>query len=92
MQGQLRIDSVFVFIVLDEDGTEGVPAFLAPNGMLLPMVAADQARLDQLLPIARDMAALRQVPIHLCRFSTRELLETIGGEYVARIPGNEVRS
>jgi hypothetical protein len=78
VKGKLRIDEIFAFIVTDTDGTEGVAAFLAPkSGGWMPMVAADRARVDSLMPMARDLARHGGVTIRLTRFSTREILEEI---------------
>ncbi len=77
MKGQLRIDQMFAFIVVDDDGTEGIPAFLAPGGTAMPMVGADMARVESLRPIARRMARELKKPVTLCKFTTREILEVI---------------
>lgn len=37
MKGQLRIDEMYAFIMIDEDGTEGIPA-IDGGGVLLPFV------------------------------------------------------
>lgn len=77
MRGKLRIDELFAFTVIDTDGTEGVPAFLAPDGMAMPMVCADRERVDQLRPIAQQIARDGRVTVRLVRFSTRDVLEEI---------------
>jgi hypothetical protein len=77
MKGQLRIDQVFAFIVLDDDGTEGVPAVMAPNGMLLPLMGADLARIDSLRAIVERDPRLTGKQITLAKFSGRENVEVI---------------
>jgi len=77
VRGQLRIDELFAFTAIDSDGTEGVTAFLTIDETILPMVAADRARVDSLRPIAQDIARQRGVTIRLVRFSVREVLEEI---------------
>jgi hypothetical protein len=72
----LRIDEVFVFIAKDVDG-EGVPAFMTPDGMMLPMVCADKARVDSLREMAKRMVRETRNKITLCRFSLREEIEVI---------------
>lgn len=72
----LRIDELFAFIAADTDG-EGLPAFMAPSGMMLPMVCADKARVDSLREIAKKMARESGNKITLCRFSVREEIEVI---------------
>lgn len=75
MEGQLRIDQMFAFICLDDDGTEGIPAFLA-GGLAMPMVGADMKRVESLRPIAQDMVKAGK-KITLVKFSVRETLEEI---------------
>jgi hypothetical protein len=72
----LRIDEIYVFIAQDTDG-EGLPAFLAPNGMFMPLVCADKARVDSLREKAKEIAAQTGNKITLCRFSVREEIEVI---------------
>lgn len=78
MRGQFRIDEVFVFVVVDKDGTEGVPAVPGGAGLVMPMIAADRRRLDLLRPIAEREAKRMGVKFTLARFSVREDLETFG--------------
>lgn len=77
MRGQLRIEQMFAFVLLDEDGTEGVPAFRTPSGMQIPMVSADMKHVDSLRPIAQDLARKSGRKITLCRFEIRTDLEVI---------------
>ena len=77
MQGQLRIDQMYAFVVLDKDGTEGVAAMMVDGGRgWLPMVGADMARVESLKPLAQQLAKERGVEIRLLRFGNRELVET----------------
>jgi hypothetical protein len=71
----LKIDELYAFIVSDETA-EGLPAFSA-NGMMIPMVCADKARVDSLRGIARKMARESGRKITLARFSVRENIEVI---------------
>lgn len=78
-QGQLRIEQMYAFVVLDpEDNTEGVPAFQAPGGPM-PMVGADMKMVDKLRPIAEAMAEQMGMKITLCRFEIRTELEVFDG-------------
>lgn len=70
MDGQQRITEIFAFIVMDEDGTEGIPAFKA-NGTMHPMVGADMARIDSLMTVARQMPGMK---VSLVRFIHRETI------------------
>lgn len=72
----LRIDEMFAFVVIDETG-EGVTGFMGPNGQWFPMVGADMARIDQLRPMAHELARMSGKEIRLLKFSRREELEVI---------------
>lgn len=83
MKGQLRITTMYAFIVVDDDGTEGVPAMLAPSGtfanfpMLLPLMGADLDRVNSLREYVQTDPALKGKTITLAKFSVRTNLETI---------------
>jgi hypothetical protein len=77
MKGQLRIDQLFAFICLDDDGTEGVPATHLGGGLVVPLMGADVARIDSLRDIVLTDPLLRGKRITLARFSQREDLEVI---------------
>lgn len=77
MKGQLRIERMYAFVVVDDDGTEGIPAFGTPDGTAMPMVGADARRVDQLRPIAQAMAKQLGKPIELVLFTNRMSLDVI---------------
>lgn len=72
-----RVESIWVFVSVGEDGDEGVVA--APfGGMgLMPLVASDETRLNLLIPIAEKIATQTNTTIKLIRLGTREELRTI---------------
>ena len=76
MKGQLRIESMYAFIQMDTDSTEGVIAFL-DGKTWMPLVGADMARVEQLRPIAKETAALTGRPVRLVHFTNREEKEVI---------------
>jgi hypothetical protein len=67
------IQELFAFI--SDDNGEGVAAYLGPDGIWMPMVGADQARVDSLRPMAQELAKMSGVKVTLARFSTRENIE-----------------
>lgn len=74
---QLRIDDVWLFVSLDETG-EGVCAGpLAGPGSLVPLIAADEARLKSLIPVARQIARASGKQIKLIKLSQRSEVMTI---------------
>jgi len=82
VNGQLRIEEMFAFVVMDDDDTEGVPAFLSGD-LWLPMMGADMAKVEILRPLAEEVAADLGKPVTLLRFSTREEVEVIGAPHQA---------
>lgn len=72
----LKVNEIYAYISFDSDGNEGVCAFMSGNTML-PMIAADPARLEQLEPIAKKLARLSPHPIELIKFSAREKVRQI---------------
>jgi hypothetical protein len=74
---QLRIDEVWMFISVDETG-EGVCAGpLMGPGSMVPLIAADEARLKSLIPIARQLARDSGKQVKLIKLSGRTDLMTI---------------
>lgn len=73
----LRIDELYAYVSVDEDGDEGLCAFLGPDGSWMPMVAADEARVEQLRPIAQDIIQHSGMAVRLLRFSTRSEIEVV---------------
>jgi hypothetical protein len=72
----LKITEIYAYISVDSDGNEGVCAFTSGSTMM-PMIAADPARLKQLEPIAKQLAQISPHPIKLVKFSTREEVREI---------------
>lgn len=72
------IDELYAFIVLDRaDDTEGIPLWEPAPGTYTPIIAADMERVTSLREVAEQVATEQQQPVHLVRFSQREVLETI---------------
>ncbi len=73
VEGQERILSLFAFIAVDEDGTEGVPAL--SSGW--PLMGADLARVESLRVYAQMAADQLGKPVTLAHFSRRTDQEVI---------------
>ena len=73
-----RIMAIWAFISVQDNGNEGVLAapLLGP-GSLVPLIGADEARLESLRPIAKQIAAATNKTIKLAKFYRREDMETI---------------
>lgn len=77
MRGQLKINQLFAFIVLDEDGTEGVPAvYNWSTGMAIPLMGADMTRMNQMKELVLKDPTLKGKKITLARFAERENIGT----------------
>ena len=72
----LKIDEIFAFVAVDADG-EGITGFMNSSGQWMPLVGADMKRVEQLRPIAQDIAKQSGKTIRLIHFSTRTELEVI---------------
>lgn len=71
----LPIERMFAYIASDETG-EGIVAMTA-DGISMPLVGADAARMLSLRPIAERLVKQTGKPIKLVRFDQRTEIETI---------------
>jgi|EndMetStandDraft_9_1072997.scaffolds.fasta_scaffold586985_2 hypothetical protein len=70
-----RIDALWVFVSEDATG-EGVCAYMIGD-TVVPMVAADERRLEQLVPAAQKLATLQGRRIKLLKLTAREEVRVI---------------
>jgi hypothetical protein len=71
-----HIHELYAFLASDGQ-SEGLTAALFTDGIRMPLVAADQARVDSLREVAQMIANESGQTVTLCRFSVREDLEQI---------------
>lgn len=76
----LRVDKLWAYLSKDGAGNEGLTAGSLPNGMLMPLIAADPERLKSITPMAERLATLTGLSITLVEFTTRTDLRTIKGK------------
>lgn len=77
------IETLSAYIAVDDSG-EGIAAFQdVARGVWMPMVAADQARIDSLRPMAQTIAKMSGRRVVLARFSTREDIDIITPDMAA---------
>lgn len=76
VKNKLVIQEIFAFVMLDDDGNEGIPA-INHGGMTHPLMGADMARVESLRPHAKIFADALKKKIKLLKFSKREMLEEI---------------
>lgn len=67
----LRIDEVWMFVSVDATGEGVCAAPLMGPGSLVPLIAADAARLKSLIPVARKLAKDSNTQVKLVKFSQR---------------------
>lgn len=76
----LRIDKLWAYVSKDEQGNEGLCAATSPGGMLLPLIAADPARLESIKAIAEQLAEITGRTLVLIELSTRTDVREIKGK------------
>lgn len=67
------IDKLFAFIVVDDDGKEGIPVYVQPmTGMQMPMIGAfTQDTIDVLRPYVQQWANQNKKIVELVIFEKR---------------------
>lgn len=76
----LRIDSVWMAVSVDDDGSEGICAILH-NGAWTPLLAADEARLAAIIREAEIIAATQGRLIRIIKLHSREEVKAIDGRH-----------
>ncbi len=78
MKPGFRIDTIWAFVAIGDDGEEGLVGMLTTNGWM-PFVCADQSRVDGLRPFAKQVAEETGRPVTLVQFAGPRLeLEVYG--------------
>jgi hypothetical protein len=83
MDGPGRIDDVFAYVVLEDDGTETIPVVPAIDerepvpGLHMPMLAAGLPRIRAMRRHLFRLPFLRGKRVQLVKFTRQETLETI---------------
>jgi hypothetical protein len=76
-----KITSIHAYVAVDpEDGDEGIMAFSSGLGML-PMIAADKTRLDELRPTAEMLAKQGGIEVRLVRFDVCTVVEVLNPQH-----------
>jgi hypothetical protein len=71
------IDEMYAWVITLPDGSESVPAARGASGMWLPLIGADQERMESFRDYATDLAATEGRKLCLARFTSRQDMETI---------------
>jgi hypothetical protein len=70
------IEEIFVFMAVDDDGSEGIMGFKSREGWV-PMVASEPQSVTVMAEIAAHMGEASHKKVHLVKFSAREIERTI---------------
>lgn len=74
----MKIESVWAY-VSETNGEEGICGFNDPRtGQWIPMIAADEARLQSLKPFAHQIAVITHSKVKLVKFHQREDVGEVG--------------
>lgn len=75
----LVIEKLYAFVSVDPvDQNEGVIAYRAPSGIMMPMVGGDWERVESMRGIAERVARESGIEVKLIEFANRRVVETIG--------------
>jgi hypothetical protein len=72
-----RINQLWLVTFIDEAGHEVVVQAKLTSGDYAPLIAADPARLESMMPAARDLAKTRNIKLRLIKFTNRLDIEDI---------------
>ncbi len=76
MNGQPRINTIWVVICTDRDGTEGVPCIEGDHGRLMPLYTSNALNVAKISVYGKRVASEHGRACVLAKFTTREDLET----------------
>jgi hypothetical protein len=83
-----KITALFAFVCTEADGSEGVPAFTTTDGLVVPLLGADEARIYSLRPMAQVISDISRRPMRMVRFTG---MEVIGEVKPCDDPGHTAR-
>ncbi len=75
--GVQRINQIWMIVLIDKTGVENVAQAKLATGEYVPLIAADAARLESMVGIAREMATAMNVQMKVIRFTNRTDLQEI---------------
>ena len=74
-----KIKMMFAFIATDEDEDDEGVIGMQVGGTWLPLVGADEARIESLRSVAEETARITGKKVTLVKFTNREDVEVIEG-------------
>ena len=70
-------DQLWLVTYINETGLEVVAQATLTDGRYVPLIAADLARLESMMPAARDLAKTHNIKMRLIKFTNRMDIEDI---------------
>lgn len=75
-----KIEAIYAWIVVHDNGEDGIPAIQMPDGMIMPLISSDKIRLKELTVIAKQNHALDGKEWRLVKFSHPEVVAVLPAE------------
>lgn len=81
MDGPRKIDVLYAYIVLNDEGAETVPIVLVPEWdgiagqVMVPLIGADQGKINALRRVIFSTPALQGKTLQLVKFEQRQLVD-----------------
>lgn len=72
-----KIVEIFAFVVEDDNGEEGIPAYKSKSGIVFPLLTGDSALVLSLEEMAQLLSNQIGRSLKMLRFSTREEVKEI---------------
>jgi hypothetical protein len=72
-----RINQLWLVTYLNETGLEVIAQAKLTNGEYAPMIAADLARLESMVPAARELARTHRIQLRLIKLTNRVDIQDI---------------
>ena len=73
----LKIEALYAYVSVDENGNEGILGAGMPNGMFMPLVGADKDLIEKCRSIAEKIGKASKMKIKLIKLTHREDLGEI---------------
>jgi hypothetical protein len=75
--GLQRLEQLWMITYVDDGGREIVAQAKLTSGAYAPLMAADVARLEDIIQVAREIAKANQVTLQVVKFSNRLIVQEI---------------
>jgi hypothetical protein len=72
-----RLNQLWLVTYINETGLEVVAQAKLTTGDYAPLIAADQARLESMVPAARELAKASHIKMRLIKFTNRVAIQDI---------------